>query len=136
MLETLSNVKITGVVRGNSTQKAHIEGRPSHTLIAKINGESLYHLRDEDVRLCEGKVLYIPEGESYRFEKISEGDSVYCLVNFHADADGASPHLFSPPEPWHVESVFSQMEAAQRRGEPYELLSLFYHLLSLLLLKH
>jgi AraC-like DNA-binding protein len=138
MFETLSDIRITGIVRGNSTAQATIGCRPSHTLIYKINGGSIYELRGASVRLCAGTVLYIPEGESYSFQKVSEGDSLYCLINFHCKTKvPEQPHLFTLRNTEHVQYVFGQMlrrwQLANGEADRFELLSIFYHLISLLL---
>ena len=138
MLDHLTNIQIVGVVHGNSTEQATVKNRPSHTLIYKLNGESIYYLRNNPVHLREGDVLYIPEGESYSFRKTSEGDSIYYLVNFHCDTEAAeSPMCFSSPLPTPIEPIFRQMESlwnhVQNPSSRYKLYSLFYHLLHVLL---
>ncbi len=138
MFETITDLQITGVIRGNSTTQANINKRPSHMFIYKINGESFYYLRGKQVSLAEGCVLYVPEGESYSFQKVSQGDSLYCLVNFHCPSlSTEKPHLFFVHTSEHLDYVFKQMEkcwhGARNPSNFYELHSLFYHLVSLLL---
>lgn len=138
MFETLTDVQITGIVRGSSTVQAIIENRPSHTFIYKINGESIYYLRGTPIHLSEGKVLYIPEGESYSFQKTSEHESLYYLVNFHCSLSSPEkPQLFSPHPSNHIEDVFRQMEKswhlAHNDANRFIMLSQFYRLISLLL---
>jgi len=138
MFEEITDVQITGVIRGNSTEKAEIKDRPSHTLIYKVNGESIYYLRNKSVHLSQGTVLYIPEGESYSFQKISEGESIYCLINFHCNSfNSPYPKLFSAAFSDHIEPLFYKMQKswfhANNKSDYYELISLFYHLLSTLL---
>ena len=138
MLDSLTNVRITGILRGNSTAQARIEGRPCHTLIYKVNGTSTYYLRGDSITLSEGTVLYIPEGESYRFEKISEGESIYHLVNFHCDgAENEKPKLFLPSSTEHIAFVLQQMQRcwqlSNNAADRFEMLSHFYHLIHLLL---
>ena len=103
-----------------------------------MSGESVYYLRGAAVRLVAGTVLYIPEGESYSFEKISQGESVYCLINFHSTTPFMEkPKLFSPQSSEHICHVFHQMQKrwhlSHIDADRYELLSLFYHLISCLL---
>ncbi|MBQ8214112.1 MAG: helix-turn-helix transcriptional regulator [Clostridia bacterium] len=138
MFEALSNIQITGIIRGNSTAQATIDCRPSHTLIYKINGESIYYLRGTPTHLREGTVLYVPEGEKYSFEKVSAGESLYCLINFHCTSvSEQKPQLFSSCDSEHVHYIFNQMLRrwllAHNSSDRYELLSLFYHLISILL---
>ncbi len=137
MSEKHGDIEITGILKGNSTVRASITKRPSHTVIYKISGESIYYVRGERLRLSAGTVLYIPEGESYSFEKISEGESLYHLVNFHcAQAPMEKPKLFSPSHSKHIEALFSRMEQSwtlfHSQANRYKILSLFYELLSIL----
>lgn len=138
MLDNLTNIQIVGVVHGNSTEQATVSNRPSHTFIYKLNGESIYYLRNTPVYLRAGDVLYIPEGESYSFRKTSEGESIYYLVNFHCDTKATEkPMCFSSPLPTPMEPIFRQMELlwnhAQNPSNRYRLYSLFYHLMHVLL---
>ena len=133
----ITDIQIVGIVRGNSTAQARIVNRSSHTFIYKINGESIYYLRGAAVNLSAGSVLYIPEGESYSFEKISKGESVYCLINFHSTTPFMEkPKLFDSQNAEHMEYVFNQMQKhwnfSHIDSDSYELLSLFYHLISIL----
>lgn len=133
----ISGIQIVGIVRGNSTARARIVNRFSHTFIYKISGESIYYLRGDEVHLSAGAILYIPEGESYSFEKISKGESIYCLINFHSSTPFMEkPKLFSPQNDEHLDYVFNQMQKhwhfSHIDSDSYELLSLFYHLISIL----
>jgi len=138
VFERITNVRITGVIRGDSTEKAAIAHRPSHTFIYKESGESIYHLRGQHIRLAQGTVLYVPQGESYTFEKVSQGESIYYLVNFHWDTPAPDePHLFSFPNTDSIQYIFHKMQKRSllfnQSDDRYELLSLFYQLLAQLL---
>jgi AraC-like DNA-binding protein len=135
-MEFIKDPKIVGVISGSSTLRASIRNRPSHTIILKESGESIYVLRGKRFRLCAGTVLFIPEGESYSFKKISEGDSIYRLINFHAEIVSPEPKLFSLPQGENLSPLFKQMERLWKLDEKlsgkYEMLSLFYKLVSTL----
>ena len=138
MQNKISDIKILGVVRGNSTSKATMTNRASSTFIYKESGESVYHLRGKDVRLSKGTVLFIPENECYSFEKTSAGESVYCLINFHSRVELIEkPTLFSLESAEYVSQIFSQLQTqwhlSYNDAESFELLSLFYHLAYVLL---
>ncbi len=128
--------EIVGVISGLSTARGEIRNRPSHTFLYKVDGESLYFLRGKEVRLLPGTLLYIPEGETYSFRKVTEGDSRYCLINFHARCSAMPvPKLYTLPAGENVPQLFSQMEKNFRfKGEAGQLecLSLFYHLMAVL----
>lgn len=105
------NIDIVGVISGLSTKKATIIKRHSHTFVYKIDGESLYFLRGKEVHLSPKTLLFIPENETYSFRKISQGDSRYCLINFHADINTeAVPQLFVNLVGINVFQLFKQME--------------------------
>ena len=131
-MEFIKDPTIVGVISGNSTLRASIDNRPSHTLIFKENGESLYILRGKRYCLSEGTVLFIPEGESYSFKKTSNGESIYRLINFHAEMSCPEPKLFVLPQGENISFIFKQMERLWRfngkNSGKYELLSLFYKL--------
>ena len=137
MIGEIKNLEIKNVVCGESTAKARVQNRQTHMLLYKVNGESVYYLRERQMRILPGCVLFIPEGESYRFEKTCDEESEYYLVNFCADfADDLSPKLFSLGKNEKIAKVFRDMEQKSSGfcdiSEKYELISLFYHLLSML----
>ena len=128
------NIDIVGVISGLSTKKATITQRHNHTFIYKIDGESVYDLRGKEIRFSPKTLLYIPENETYSFRKISQGESRYCLINFHADIQTESaPELFKNLVGVNVSQLFKQMERSfLLDGEigHLECLALFYSLLA------
>ena len=134
-MEFIKDPRIVGVISGNSTLHATIDRRPSHTFILKESGESIYLLRGKRFCLCAGTVLFIPEGESYSFKKTSDGESIYRLINFHAEIDSPEPKLFVLPRGENPSALYKQMEKLWKfdvkASGKYELLSLFYKLISL-----
>lgn len=128
------NIDIVGVISGLSTKNATMTNRHSHTFIYKIDGESLYFLRGKEVHLSPKTLLYIPENETYSFKKVSQGDSRYCLINFHADIKTETvPTLFENLAGVNVLQIFKQMEQNLLfRGEigHLECMSLFYSFLA------
>ncbi len=129
--------RIVGVASGESGKRYHMNSRTSSTFVYKESGESSCHLRGEAVHFVPHSLLFIPEGESYSFEKISEGSSIFRLVNFHADTlSSAAPQHFVFGESETLSALFKQMEKKWRFADEavkqYELLSLFYRLLALI----
>lgn len=136
-MDFLTEPQIVGVICGESSARAEIKSRASHTLIFKESGESLYHLRGQTVHFVQNTVLFIPEGESYRFEKATDGKSIYHLINFHASlSEPLPPRLFTVRDAEKVAALFAKMEKKQlfaaESTQKYELLSHFYQLLALL----
>ena len=134
-MDFLKQPEIIGVIKGQSSKHGRIQQRPSSAFIYKVGGESIYHFRDKDVHFTDGTILFVPQGESYTFDKITEGN--YCLVNFSATYETPSvPHLFTLSESERVLTLFKQLEQSQRLSgnitKKYEALSLFYRILSIL----
>ncbi len=127
------NIDIVGVISGLSTKNATITNRHSNTFIYKIDGESVYYLRGEEVHLSPKTLLFIPENETYSFKKISEGDSRYCLINFHAEMKTETvPTLFKNLGGVNALQIFRQMEhLLLSRGKigQLECMALFYSFL-------
>ena len=137
MFGKIRNLIIMGVISGESTAKAQVKNRNSHLLIYKVSGESVYCLRGKETLLAPGSVLYVPQGETYEFEKISGGESKYYLVNFHADFENdIQPVLIYNENSDRILRTFKDMEklwsSSETEAETYEIVSLFYHLVSLL----
>ena len=137
MFGRINGLTITGVISGESTAKAQVKKRNSHLLIYKVSGESVYCLRGKKIPFTPGCVLFVPEGETYEFEKTSCGVSRYYLVNFHADFENeAKPVLICNENSDKILRTLKDMEtlwrACETEAENYEITSLFYHLLSLI----
>lgn len=136
MFEITNIPEIVGVIGGLSTTQSNIRNRPSHGFSYKIDGESVFFLRKKEIHQTPGTLLYIPEQENYSRRKISEGDSRYFLINFHAEfAAPPEPQLFTLPPGENPVQLFKQLERCrrfEREGGHYESLSLFYHLLAIL----
>ena len=135
MFGSIKNLEITGILSGDSTYKAQMKKRSTHLLIYKVSGESVYYLRGKKIALIPGSVLYIPEGEAYEFEKISVGESMYYLVNFHADLENdVVPMIICNDKNEKILKIFKDMERAWRMtgtsDEDYEILSQFYRLIA------
>lgn len=134
-MDFLKQPDIVGVIKGQSSKHGNRINRPTHTFIYKIGGESLYHFQKKEIHITDGTVLFIPKGESYTFEKISDGN--YCLINFDADFSvPPTPRLFHVSENDHLLSLFKQLEHNQRlsgnSANKYDALSLFYKILAIL----
>ena len=137
MTEHIKSPEIINILGGISTSRATIENRPSHSFYYKVNGESIYYFYDGKIRISAGNILYIPQNETYNFEKISDGDSRYILINFYADIPlGTRPKLFSFSGGDSFYSIFKQMETSAISdggiAGKFELMSLFFHLLALI----
>lgn len=128
------NIDIVGVISGLSTKKATVTRRHSHTFIYKIDGESTYYLRGKEYRLAPGTLLYVPENETYSFQKITPGDSRYCLVNFHAYVKTEkAPELFTNLGGVNALQIFQQMERSLVLGQEagyLECQAMFYSFLA------
>ena len=138
MFGRIENPVITGVFSGESTVRSIVKRRNSHLFIYKVSGESIYYLRGNEIKLSPGSVLYVPEGEGYSFEKISEGESQYYLINFHASFENCiEPMIISYDKSDKILKIFKDMERLWRihgaAEDDYEIISLFYHLLAKLI---
>ena len=138
MTQAASGIEIVSLNFAASTVAARIENRFSHAFIYKEDGESFYDFGDKQFAFAAGNVLYIPEGSSYSFRKVSEGDSHHRLLNFHAEGlPFEEPKIFAINNCDAVVLTLRQLEHCWRFGSDvsskYEVLSLFYRLISLIL---
>lgn len=124
--------KLLNVIEGASALSGSFQGRPSHGLIFKLSGESVYRFDDFSLRLGRGEVLYIPQGTRYSYGKVSSEDSRYVLINFLTES--APPK----PEKYRLDSVLDFDDLCQKLcrqslldtpQEQYRTLTLFYRTL-------
>lgn len=138
MFGRIRDLIISGVLFGDSTVKASVKKRSSHLLIYKVSGESVYYLRGHKIGLTPGSVLYVPEGEDYEFKKTSDNESLYYLVNFHADFENdIAPMIICYDKGDRILKTFKDMERLWRISgaveNNYEIISLFYRLIATML---
>ena len=124
--------ELLNVIAGPSALAGSFQSRPSHALVFKLSGESIYRFSNEAIRLNRGEMLFIPMGSSYSYRKASSEESHYVLINFYA---AAAPNQ---PRKYRVEGVLdfeyfcerlcclSMLDTPQQQ---YKALALFYQAL-------
>lgn len=106
MFEYIENLKVLNTLQGSSTRHGLFPDRPSHAFIFKRSGQSRYRFDDGTILLCAGEVLFIPKGETYLVDKVSDGESRYVLINFQAELGAIRPAKFGLSGPMD-EAYFS-----------------------------
>lgn len=99
MIANIENPKLLNILEGPSALQGSFACRPSHALVCKRSGETVYHFPEKTLSLCQGEVLFIPQGTAYRFSKVSPGESRYVILNFQ----GVLPH--AQPEKYRLEAL-------------------------------
>lgn len=135
MIGRIENLKLLNVIKGISALHAVYTDRPSHVLIFKLSGESVYTFADRTISLPQGGVLFVPQGSCYTVDRISQGVSRYVLLNFHADLPDAQPEPFRIRDTADFTRICSQLcrcRVLDTAGDHYRVLALFYEVLALL----
>lgn len=135
MFENIENLELLNVISGLSALRNKYVDRPSHVLIFKWNGESVYTFADRKIALPQGGILFIPQGSCYTVEKVSQGVSRYTLINFRANLPGALPELFHLQTNVDFTRIYAQLgrcRVMDTAADRYRALSLFYETLSLM----
>ena len=89
MLERIENLKPVSVVRGLASIQRLYQNRPTHALVFKLCGESLYRCRGEEISHAPGEMLLIPQGETYTVSLLTPPPSEYLLINFEGEIGAA-----------------------------------------------
>ena len=121
------------IICGLSVLHGEYVNRPSHVLIFKCSGESVYTFSDRTITLTQGEMLFIPEGASYTVRRTGSSESRYVLLNFHAKTAPARPEKFSFHERMdfpHLCTLLSKYRLLDTPADRYRLLSLFYEILA------
>lgn len=107
--------------------------RPSHALVFKLSGESVYHFENETLHLCQGEILFVPQGAAYTFSRVSPAPSRYVLINFLGDLDWTLPEkhrLDDRMDFSHFCTRLCRYRILDTPVDRYRALSLFYEVLS------
>lgn len=136
MFENIEKLKLLSIYEGISAANVSFIDKPSHFLVCKINGESLYSFGNEKtIHTKPGDVLYIPKGADYNVRKLSVGESRYIAVRFEADGMDNSEELYKlqKPETVDVTADFINMNSLWifgSAGKRMKCYSVLYSLLS------
>ncbi|MBQ9974615.1 MAG: helix-turn-helix transcriptional regulator [Oscillospiraceae bacterium] len=134
MFEHIENLKLLEVLEGLSISRGDFTCRPSHALIFKLSGTSVYTFAHRALALSQGQMLLLPKGESYRVEKTTHGDSRYVLMNFDGEMAGATPRVYDTDAFGQMGLVRSGLGRMWRLGsawERYRCMGVFYNALAL-----
>lgn len=135
MLSNIENLKLVEIIQKNSATRLIMNNRPFHGLVFKLSGKSVYSFKTKNMTLAKGEVLYIPKGESYKVERVSE-KSEYVLINFDADVLGAKPTLYSFENYPRINDIYINLQKMwlfDGKVEKYLCYSLFYDILAYVL---
>ena len=98
MFGNIDNLKLISIIKGVVKGYRVYRDRPSHCIVFKLSGKSLYTFEDCELELRQGEVLFIPKGRNYTVGYADEKESRYLGINFDADIKEARP------EKWTVEN--------------------------------
>ena len=129
----IEKLKIESVMYGNaSLLKTYID-RQTHGFVFKLTGHSRYTFPSGEIFFPEHTILFIPRGADYTVRRLTEGESRYGLINFHAHLREPRPTLYRPDDFVRAENLLEQMSRLwlfPTESNRYACLSLFYGLLS------
>lgn len=133
MLNNMEKITIINAYSGISVIKQFLTNRPSHALIFKIDGESLYSFEDKVIQLSAREMLFIPKGATYLVRSICQEEGHYALINFQADIVHGTPKKYRLHN--FEDALFTcrkliKTQIFQKNSSHYEALSLFYKILA------
>ena len=120
MFEYIDDLKLLSVVAGQSVVRKDYTDRASHVFIFKVSGSSTYRFGERQINLNAGQILFIPQGASYRVEKISEGESRYVLLNFTGALEHPVPKRYEADGFSRQELIHTELERLWLLGTPPE----------------
>ncbi len=133
MLEKIDNLKQIEIIPGVASVYRVIHSRPTHGLIFRVGGESLYRFSHAEMLLRDGEMIYIPEGTRFSVRRMSGEQGRYIAVNFKADTAPDLPEKYSQFSSADFNALCSNLlrfQVVDTPSERYRLISLFYDILS------
>ena len=134
MLGEMKNITLLNIIKGKSVLQNTITDRFSHVLVFKISGESIYTFPTKTISLSADEALFIPKGESYSINRVSD-ESEYVYINFEAELSDLSPKHFDLRGYKDKAYLFHQLQNLWMLGteaERYKCYALFFGVLSFL----
>jgi len=133
MFEYIDDLKPVSVVSGISAQCIDFTDRATHVFIFKCSGSSVYRFDQRELVLSQGQAIFIPQGSTYRVEKLSKGESRYVLFNFIGTIKDATPKVYPVQGFAHTDLICGGLERMWLLGdapERYRCQAVFYDLLA------
>lgn len=124
--------ELLNVIEGPASVHGSFTCRPSHVLVFKRSGESVYRFADRSYTLSAGQTMFIPQGSNYTFGKTSDGESRYILINFHAQVADPQPVVYRLEQFLDFDYFCAQLQKAgmgDAPGDRYRIYRLFYQAL-------
>ena len=89
----MDNLKFLGVIKGSAKGYRVYSNRPSHGLVFKVRGATVYNFNGKHIELKQGEIMIIPKGSSYTVGHTAEGESSYIAVNFDTKLSDDIPRV-------------------------------------------
>ncbi len=131
MFDEIENLQPVSVIRGVASISRVYENRETHALVFKLNGSTRYDFNGKKLYHNQNELLFIPKGESYKVELVSEPPSYYLLINFNADIPNAKPRKFSLENVTDLSFLLSRIDKLRTNTDKLKCLSVIYEILSL-----
>lgn len=130
MFSKIENLQPVSVIRGVASISRVYENRETHALVFKLNGTTRYDIRGKKLYHNKNELLFIPKGESYKVELVSEPPSYYLLINFNGDIPLAKPRIFNLENITDVSFLLSKTDKLRTNTDKFKCLSVIYEILS------
>lgn len=124
--------ELLNIIEGPSALHGSFASRPSHALVFRLSGESVYYFENKTLRLRRGEMLFVPQGASYSFGKTSPADGRYILINFRGQVSDPEPQVYPLDTFLDFDHFCHRLRRASLLETPldrYRVLSLFYQAL-------
>ncbi len=131
MFDKIENLKPVSVIRGVASISRIYENRETHALIFKLNGTTRYDINGKTIYHNQNELLFIPKGESYKVELVSEPPSYYLLINFNAHIPFACSHKFNLGNVTDVSFLLGRIDKLRTNTNKLKCLSVIYEILAL-----
>ncbi len=130
MFEKIENLEPVSVIRGIASISRKYENRDTHALVFKLNGTTRYDINGKKLYHNKNELMFIPKGESYKVELITEPPSYYLLINFNGIIPLAKAGVYDLANVADVSFLLSRIDRLRTNTDKFKCLSVIYELFS------
>ena len=133
MFDDLDDLRIVASIIRESRKRNEIREKKTHAFVIRLSGKVVYTFTDKSVPVEEGEMIFIPQGEGYKYETVSEVPSSYVTINFLGDMPISRPRSYRLEnfyEADYLKTCFCDSWNLGSKVEKYKCVSIFYSLLS------
>ena len=126
-------LKIANIYKGTTKKYGKVTCRSINSFVFRISGVVRYTFADSFLDVHAGEFIFLPQGESYSYEALTDEPCEYVSISFSADFGKVVPAVYPTDgfqEEFELQSNLTDLWKFGNKAGIYKCYAFFYNLLS------